>query len=173
VLSYSHARGLPAFTLDKGRKIGQLDEVLIDVGRRTIRWLRLRGRGWFTRTQWVPARAVHDVGADAVILANGQDVTEAPDWSQDPPLIDARQDLLGKPVLTEHGDSLGSVRDYEFSPHELALTTLYVSPRFGLSGQLETIPLERVLTIGEDAVIVAGDGPGQPVTEGAQHGLDQ
>ena len=57
--------------------------------------------------------------------------------------------------MTENGQRLGEVRDYEFAPDTFALTHLFVPPGTNILGQLMTITADRILTIGEDVIVVA------------------
>ena len=49
------------------------------------------------------------------------------------------------------------MRDYEFAPDTFALTNLLVPPGMNIFGQYLTIPIDQVLTIGEDVIVVADD----------------
>ena len=49
------------------------------------------------------------------------------------------------------------MRDYEFAPDTFALTSLSVPEGMNVVGPSLTIPADRVITIGEDMIVVATD----------------
>lgn len=72
-------------------------------------------------------------------------------------LVSAKRGLIGHPAVTERGKRLGEIGDYEFTPDTFVLTKVFVSPSMNLLGKFLTIPSAKVLTIGQDAVIVTAD----------------
>ena len=60
-------------------------------------------------------------------------------------------------MITENGERLGEVRDYEFDPETFALTALSVPPGMNVVGEILMIAGDKVLTIGEDMIVVAAD----------------
>ena len=63
--------------------------------------------------------------------------------------------MIGNTVITENGERLGEVRDYEFAPDTFVLTSLSVPEGMNVVGPSLTIPADRVITIGEDMIVVA------------------
>ncbi|MBK9231120.1 MAG: PRC-barrel domain-containing protein [Anaerolineae bacterium] len=59
--------------------------------------------------------------------------------------------------MTENGERLGEVRDYEFDPVTFALTSISVPPGMNVVGEILTIPGDKMLSIGEDVLVVAAD----------------
>ena len=57
---------------------------------------------------------------------------------------------------------MGEVRDYEFDPDTFALTFLSVPPGMNMVGEILTIPGDKVLTIGEDMIVVAAGAAMRP-----------
>ena len=157
MLHYTQLKRLPIITLKEGRRVGFLDEVLVDQAAKTVAWLRMRSRNWFAAPRWAPASAVHGLGPDAVILDSTDAVTDQPNLPEDHTLMEARRDLLGRPVLLETGQRLGQVRDFELSPDNLALTSVHVMPPMQLMGQPLVLPVERLLTLGPDALLARHD----------------
>ena len=64
--------------------------------------------------------------------------------------------------MTESGERVGEVRDYEFNPDTFALTSLSIPPSMGLAGDTLMIAGDKVLTIGEDVIVVANAAVMQP-----------
>ena len=64
--------------------------------------------------------------------------------------------------ITENGERVGEVRDYEFDPDTFALTSLSVPPGMNVVGEILMIPGDKVLTIGKDMIVVAADATMRP-----------
>ena len=65
-------------------------------------------------------------------------------------------------MITENGERVGEVRDYEFDPDTFALTSLSVPPGMNVVGEILMIPGDKVLTIGEDMIVVAAGATMRP-----------
>jgi uncharacterized protein YrrD len=153
---YEHVKGLPVVTMAEGKKIGKVDDVLIDPDGKGVAWLRLHSGGILGGDRWwVPARAMHGIGEDAVTITSEADVLAPADAPEAEDLVRLKRTIIGNKVVTESGEHLGEVRDYEFAPDTFALTYLFVPPSMSLFGEFLTISADKVLTIGEDAIVVS------------------
>jgi sporulation protein YlmC with PRC-barrel domain len=155
---YEFMKGLPVITMAEGKQIGKIDDLVINPERKAVAWLRLHSGGMIGGERlWVPTVAVHGVGEDAVTInaeADARTPAEAPEAVA---LVKAKRGLIGSKVLTENGERVGEVRDYEFDPNTFALTSLSVPPAMNTIGEILTIAGDKVLTIGEDMIVVAAD----------------
>ena len=155
---YEFMKGLPVITMAEGKQIGKIDDLVIDPERKAVGWLRLHSGGMIGGERlWVPTAAVHGVGEDAVTInaeADARTPADAPDALA---LVKAKRGVIGSKVLTESGERVGEVRDYEFDANTFALTSLSVPPAMNTVGEILTIPADKVLTIGEDMIVVAAD----------------
>ena len=162
---YEFMKGLPVITMAEGRQIGKVDDLVVDPERKTVSWLRLHRGGMGAlggERLWVPVGAVHGVGEDAVTInaeADARAPAEAPEALA---LVKAKRGVIGNKVITENGERLGEVRDYEFDPETFALTALSVPPGMNVVGEILTIAGDKVLTIGEDMIVVAADATIRP-----------
>ena len=77
-------------------------------------------------------------------------------------LVKAKRGIIGNKVITENGERVGEVRDYEFDPDTFALTSLSVPPGMNVVGEILMIPGDKVLTIGEDMIVVAAGATMRP-----------
>jgi len=153
---YERIRGLPVVTVAEGKRVGKVDDLVVDPDRKAVRWLRLHTGGLLGGDKmWVPVEAVHGLGEDAVTIRAEADVRAPADAPEAEALVKARREIIGTGVVTENGEHLGEVRDYEFAPDTFALTSLLVPPGMNLLGQFLTISADKVLTIGEDAIVVS------------------
>ena len=101
------------------------------------------------------SEAVHGVGEDAVTINAEADARTPADAPEALALVKAKRGLIGNKVMTENGERVGEVRDYEFDPGTFALTSLSVPPGMNVVGEILTIAGDKVLTIGEDVIVVA------------------
>src|SRR5512143_3634000 len=148
---YEFMKGLPVITMAEGKQIGKIDDLVIDPEGKAVGWLRLHSGGMIGGERlWVPAAAVHGVGEDAVTINAEADARTPADAPEALALVKARRGVIGSKVLTESGERVGEVRDYEFDPTTFALTSLSVPPAMNAVGEILTIPGDKVLMIGED-----------------------
>ena len=160
---YEFVKGLPVVTMAEGKKVGKVDDLVVDPERKAVRWLRLHRGGLLGGERlWVSVEAVRGVGEDAVTINAETDARAPADAPEALALVKARREIIGNKVITESGQHLGEVRDYEFDPATFALTFLAVSQARNVVGEVLTIGADKVVAIGEDAIVVttpAGMGP--------------
>ena len=126
-------------------------------------WLRLHSGGMFGGERlWVSTEAVHGMGADAVTINAEADARAPADAPEALALVKAKRGIIGNKVITENGERVGEVRDYEFDPDTFALTSLSVPPGMNVVGEILMIPGDKVLTIGKDMIVVAADATMRP-----------
>jgi uncharacterized protein YrrD len=155
---YEFVKGLPVITMAEGKQIGKVDDLVVDPERKAVSWLRLRSGGMLGGERlWVSAAAVHGVGEDVITINAEADVRSPADAPEANALVKAKRELIGNKVITENGERLGEVRDYEFDPDTFALTSLSVPPGMNVVGGVLMIAGDKVLTIGEDVIVVASD----------------
>ncbi len=155
---YEFMKGLPVITVAEGKQIGKVDDLVVDPERKAVSWLRLHSGGMLGGERlWVPVEAVHGVGEDAVTIKAEADARAPADAAEALALVKAKREVIGCKVITENGERVGVVRDYEFDPVTFALTSLSVPPGMNVVGEILTIPGDKVLTIGEDMIVVTAD----------------
>ena len=116
---------------------------------------------------WVSTKAVHGVGEHAVTINAEADAHAPADAPEALALVKAKREIIGNKVITESGERVGEVRDYEFNPDTFALTSLSIPPSMGLAGDTLMIAGDKVLTIGEDVIVVANTAVMQPTAMAA------
>lgn len=157
---YELVKGLSVITMAEGKQVGKVDDLVVDPERKAVSWFRLHSGGMRMlggERLWVPTEAVHSVGEDVVTInaeADARTPDEAPEAIA---LVKAKREIIGNKVITENGERLGEVRDYEFNPDTFALTSLTVPPGMNIVGEILTIAGDKILTIGEDVIVVAAD----------------
>ena len=160
---YEFMKGLPVITMAEGKQIGKIDDLIVDPERKAVSWLRLHSGGMLGGERlWVSTEAVHGVGEDAVTINAEADARAPADAPEALALVKAKRGVIGNTVITENGERVGEVRDYEFDPDTFALTSLSVPPGMNVVGEILMIPGDKVLTIGKDMIVVAADATMRP-----------
>ena len=161
--SYEFVKGLPVITMAEGKQIGKVDDLVVDPERKAVSWLRLHSGGMLGGERlWVSTEAVHGVGEHAVTINAEADARAPADAPEALALVKAKRRVIGNKVITENGERVGEVRDFEFNPDTFALTALSVPPGMNVVGEILTIAGDKVLTIGEDMIVVAADAVMRP-----------
>jgi len=156
-------KSLPVITMAEGKQIGKIDDLIVDPERKAVSWLRLHSGGMLGGERlWVPVEAVHGVGEDAVTINAEADARAPADAPDALALVKTKRGVIGNTVITEDGERVGEVRDYEFDPDTFALTSLSVPPGMNVVGEILMIPGDKVLTIGKDMIVVAAGATMRP-----------
>jgi len=138
-MKWSRAKGQDIVTIDDARTSGTLDGVVIDPTDRRVVSLLSDGRV----VSWSDVRGV---GGDAVTISSER-VLREPGTELERSAADGSTDPLDKPVYTEDGFALGTLRDVVFDPASGSVTQLVLDDR--------DLPGEKLLGIGSFAVVVA------------------
>lgn len=157
---YEFVKGLPVITMAEGKQVGKVDDLVVDPERKAVSWLRLHSGGMGMlggERLWVSAQAVHGMGDHAITINAEADARAPADAPEALAMVKAKRDVIGNKVITENGERLGEVRDYEFNAETFALTSLSVPPGMNVVGEILSIAGDKVLTIGEDVIVVATD----------------
>jgi sporulation protein YlmC with PRC-barrel domain len=150
-------RGLPVISIADGTRVGTVDLVYLDLAaKRVVGFSITDGVGPFggarDNAPTVAASSVHSLGPDALTL---DDVTAAhAAWvggAYGP--LETLHDVVGRKVVTEGGTDVGQVAAVEFDEQTFAITEVEVSP--GLMKTNTRIPLDQLVRIGQDVVVVA------------------
>ncbi|MEW2610023.1 PRC-barrel domain-containing protein [Streptomyces sp. NPDC047880] len=135
MMLFSEARGLPVLTLAEAEDVGTLRSLTVDAESGVVTHVRVRGR--HSRKETVLAwGALHAIGRDAVLVRS----TAAP--AEVPP----HHELPGLRILTERGDTLGTVQDVAFEPGTGRVDAVVTAHG--------DIPADRLLGLGDYALVV-------------------
>ena len=143
MIRLTQLRGQRVITKAGAQQLGSIRRLLVDAQSGTVVSAELEGAsGAETILDW---SSVATVGRDAVMVESAESV-RGPRSEIEQRLGAGDLDLLGKLVLDESGDSLGTLEDIEFDETTGRLAQLFVPGH--------SLPLERLVAIGPDAVIV-------------------
>ncbi|MCX3290653.1 PRC-barrel domain-containing protein [Streptomyces sp. NEAU-H22] len=135
MMLFSEALGLPVLTLTEAEEVGVVRSLTVDAVSGVVTHVRVRGR--HSRKETVLAwGALHAIGPDAVLVRSAAEPAEVP----------PHHELPGLRILTETGDTLGTVQDVAFEPGTGRVEAVVTA-----HGDL---PADRVLGLGDYALVV-------------------
>lgn len=147
--------GMPLFSVDQGKEIGEVKNLVFDPLQRRVTDLILREGGWFRRPEVVPFETIEHIGPDAVIIKPAEREVTAPVEIQEEDLKKSFN-LTGRKVLSEEGHDLGTV--YDLGINEQTGEVFGFELTQGVFRDTSTgkkyIEYDHIRTIGEDAIIV-------------------
>lgn len=110
------AGGLLVITRDSGKKVGKVEDLVIDRQGSRILGILVDEAGWFREAKVVPWSALHTIGLDTVIIddeASAKKASEVPEMSE---VLEHGNVLVGSRVNTTDGRELGKIEDFYFDP---------------------------------------------------------
>ncbi|MEW6724617.1 MAG: PRC-barrel domain-containing protein [Bacillota bacterium] len=145
--------GLPVIDLANGRRVGDLEELYIDLqSQAVVGFLVTQGR-WLVRRYLLKADDVVAVGPDAATIEDREVLVPFSRVARTP--FTYEKQLVGKRVLSPHGEDLGTIADVFLDDHELKVTAYEISG--GLLADLldgKTVLAAVPVVIGKDAVVI-------------------
>lgn len=146
--------GLSVLAGPKLKRIGRVQEVLLNVEGTHICGLVLDGGGWLSPRRVLDYQAVTAVGDGHVLAAEEQ-------YLVNDGKAHCCQDLQGLPVLRRTGEEMGTLDDFQFDPTNGRVTALQLSRGFvdDLLRGKESIAVNGPVYAGEAAILL--DGPGE------------
>ena len=149
-------------TLNMGKKLGVVKELLVDLDRREVVALGLRDNALSLSgiPKYMYLSTIRQTGD--VVLVDNEDVIEDID-------IEAFSNLINSEVITEAGEPLGRVRDFQFNTENGQISSIIIAslgfPQ--IPDQVIStyeLPIEQVVSTGPNRLIVF---------EGAEERLEQ
>lgn len=150
--------GLPVVTMNRGTKIYDIEDMVIDPERGQVLALVVQEAAWLQSARAIPFGRINVIGQDAVVIPDGRAVI---DVNRDPVLkrLYNKQIVRGLRVLTDDGRKLGTVSDMMLDSKTGEVKGYYVSLGAGLTvGQgSRWLPAERVVSMGQRVLFVPAD----------------
>lgn len=147
--------GLPVLETETGAQIGEIEEVVLNIGQAMVLGVIVAGGTWFSHDQGILFADFHGVGRDALVIRSPAAVTDLAGLLADQATCRLR-DLCDKAVFTEAGNYLGLVADVIYRPDTGEIRFYELSE--GLitdlvEGRL-VMPLPQAQVLSEERVIV-------------------
>lgn len=147
--------GLPVITMNRGTKIYDVEDMILDPERSQVLALVVQESSWMHSARAVPFGRINVIGRDAVVIPDGKAVIEV---NRDPVLrrLDRGQTVRGLRVLTDDGRKLGAVDDMLLDSKTGEVKGYYVTLGRGLTvGQgSRWLPAEQITSIGQRVLFV-------------------
>ena len=139
--TFSEADGRKVVSTSTAESVGKVDGFVVDVRGPYLVALQLKKTDSGDILRWNDITAF---GADAVTVSDAGKIVEAD--ADLAPLLDKRNHVLKKRVLTTTGDELGIVRDVEFDPITGEIVSVHVGDT--------AVPGKALVGVGHYAVVV-------------------
>ena len=144
------AGGLLVITRDSGKKVGKVEDLVLDRQGSRILGILVDEAGWFKEARVVPWPSFRVIGLDAVIIdeeASAKKASEFPDMSE---VLDEGNVLVGARVATTDGRELGKIEDFYFDPETGVVKGFELSGGKGRS----FLPTPASFQAGKDVALV-------------------
>lgn len=162
--------GLPVFSVVEGRQVGQVKDLVINPEEGKVEYLLVSNGSWYVGARVLPYRAVLGIGDHAVTTESESQLTSITDAASANSLLSRNVELKGNRLLTERGDVIGKVSEYELDENSGIISRIHFLNAKD-EAMVEEINADQVLTYGSDVVVVkqpSATGPiiGENRTEG-------
>jgi sporulation protein YlmC with PRC-barrel domain len=142
MIRVSKLKGQRVLARSTAQLVGSIGQLLVEPA--IARVVAARVEGAVGPATVLPWDSVSAIGPDAVIIESAEQLTEPEAQRQG--FVTDLYALSGRPLLTEEGDSIGRLEDVEVDEASGRVVSLVVDGR--------SVPLERFVALGPDAVIV-------------------
>jgi len=147
--------GLPVVTFNRGSKIYDVEDLIVDPERRQVLALVVEERALFHSARAIPFGRLSAIGRDAVIIPDAKAAIEV-DRDKVLKALFNDKSVRGLRVLTDDGRKLGTVEDMLLDSKTGEIRGYYVSPGRMLSvGQgMRWLPVDSVISMGQRVAYV-------------------
>lgn len=157
-LKASSINGLPIVTLNDGKNINKVKDVIYDGHTNAVKALLIDEKGWFSGAKILLLEDVHSIGKDAVIIKDEDCFVSSDDQSDDniSVIVNDNNFLTKNRVMTESGVDLGRVTDIYFDFPSGNVMAIEVSKGFmnNIGSGTKKVNVLDIITIGKDNLIV-------------------
>jgi uncharacterized protein YrrD len=150
---------LKVLTLQDGKLIKNVDELVFDPMANQVRALVVDPKGWFSDAEVILFEDIKNIGRDSIVVESEDVIKKASDVQEKiSRIIKDDNYLTDNKVMTEDGNELGKISDIYFDPHTGNVIELEVSQGTLKSVQSgkKRVRVSDVIRVGEDATIVKG-----------------
>jgi uncharacterized protein YrrD len=144
------ASGLLVITRDSGKKVGKVEDLIVDRQGSRVLGILVDEAGWFKEAKVVPWSSFRVIGLDAVVIddeASAKKASEVPEMSE---VLDKGNVLVGARVATTDGRELGKLEDFYFDPETGIVKGFELSGGKGRS----FLPASASFRAGKDVALV-------------------
>lgn len=152
--------GMPIYSLETGRRLGAVKDVILKKEDTSLLAFTIEERGFFSPHRWVlPFDQVKSVGQDAIMVESGQVFVRDRDMPEVREATRHEKTMSGKAMVTTSGNRLGSTADVLLDPNTGKPVSVELSR--GVARDIQRgrsyVNAPRAELVGIDAVIVPDD----------------
>lgn len=144
--------GLSVFSVVDGRQVGQVKDLVINPEEGKVEYLLVSDGSWYVGARVLPFDKVMGIGDHAVTTESQSNIASITDAAKANDLLKRNVELKNNRLLTDKGDIIGKVTEYELDENSGNITRLYFQ-RADEAGT-EELDAQQVLTYGADVVVV-------------------
>lgn len=154
--------GLPVFSILDGKKIGQVKDLVLNPEEGKLDFILVSNGSWYSGAKVLPYKAVMGIGLHAVTTESDSLMTNVNETASAHSLLQRNIEIKGNKVLTNRGNLIGVVIEYEVDETSGNITRLEYKTAQDES-VVEIIDANQVLTYGLDVIVIkeeaTGNGP--------------
>ncbi len=144
------AGGLLVITRDTGKKVGKVEDLVLDRQGSRVLGILVDESGWFKEAKVVAWPSFRVVGLDAVIIDDEESVKKVSQLPEMKEVLEEATVLVGVRVETTDGRELGKIEDFYFDPDTGVVKGFELSGGKGRS----FLPTPPSFQAGKDAAFV-------------------
>lgn len=151
--------GLSVITLDDGKKLETVKDIIYDPAQNRVRGLLIDVGGWFSEARVLPIEEVKSIGDNAVIIEDSTAIHKASELGEKVAGITSEGHHLTKnSVVTEDGTELGQITDIIFDTESGFVKEFEVSQGLikNVASGKKWFRIEDIVTVGDQVTIVRG-----------------
>lgn len=158
MIDYNKTIDLPVLIVDIGKEVGSIKDFVINYETGQLLGFLL-SEGILEKQRVVKIEDVKEIGEDAVMISNDQVILPLKNLQFFKESLDKKIKIRNNTVITESGQKLGEVADFDFDDISNKLAKLYVKAGFIKSlfkGKM-IIDFSNIISIGKDIIVVKDD----------------
>ncbi|MGI5879400.1 MAG: PRC-barrel domain-containing protein [Syntrophomonadaceae bacterium] len=148
--------GLPVFSIVDGRKIGQVKDLIINPEEGKVDYIMVSNGSWYVGARVLSYRSVAGIGEHAVTTESETLLTHISETANANNLLERNIEIKGSRVLTNRGNLIGVISEYEIEESSGRITRLEYKT-IEDENKIEVINSDQVLTYGGDVIVVRQD----------------
>lgn len=145
--------GLPVFSIINGIKIGQVKDLVINPEEGKVDFILVSDGSWYVGARILPFKDVMGIGEHAVTTESESMLLTISEAGNANSLLERNIEVKGNRVLTNKGNLIGVISEYEIDENTGKLNKLEYKTAQD-EAKIEIIMAADVLTFGADVVVV-------------------
>ncbi len=145
--------GLPVFSIINGIKIGQVKDLVINPEEGKVDFILVSDGSWYVGARVLPFKSVMGIGEHAVTTESESMLLTISEAGSANNLLERNIEVKGNRVLTNKGNLIGVVSEYEIDENTGKLNKLEYKTAQD-EAKIDIIFASDVLTFGADVVVV-------------------